>query len=65
MERVIGIGEHRQSRSVSEFRDNAGNQVVLCESVASALQEEHRDPNVREVLGAIERRPLRGMQRET
>src|SRR5438046_8834736 len=62
---MIGILEQLQRRARSELSGERLQELQVRELIASALQKQHRNPHVEEMLRALVRRTPRRMQRES
>ena len=65
VKRMICVGQQAENRAVSEMFDYARHQVRIGESVAGALEEQHRNPNIEQVAGAIVGRLAGRMERKS
>src|SRR4029077_7078118 len=64
MERVISILIELERRALAECRAHRPQLVEARQRVARALQEQHRDPHIGEMLAALARRFAGWVQRE-
>src|SRR4051812_11053565 len=62
MEGMIGLGEQAQGCELPEAFEQRLEPMQLRKSVARALDKEHRDSDLEEVVGALARRPAGRVQ---
>ena len=62
---MISVHKDFQRRKPSQFCDEHLQNLEVRHRIAATLQEQHRDADVKEVLGTVLRRPAGSMKRET
>ena len=62
---MISVHKDFQCRKPSQFCDEHLQNLEVRHRIAATLQEQHRDADVKEVLGTVLRRPAGSMKRET